>query len=150
MRPVDWYEEPGTPDIGTWWWALEHRGHPAFYLRALMPGDFAPGTSGPLARHVADLSGAQVAEGKPVTCGTCGQTFSDDDDDYWDVVERQTGALGFLDALRSGKVRWPGATDPAACWLCSAPRKRAYLMVETPGGRARACEQCAAYLTRGR
>ena len=136
-----WYKDPGTPAVGTWWWAVEHQGHPAFYLRALLPGDFAPGRA-PAPRHAATLAGEQFPERKAVTCGTCKQAPDVED---LEPVERATGHRGFLAVFRRGDHPWLRPTDPASCWLCaaqSAPTRE----VETPGGRARACPGCVPYL----
>ena len=138
-----WYEDSGTPEAGTWWWAIEHQGHPAFYLRGLLPGDFAPGRA-PAPRHVATLKGKQYREGKPVTCGTCGRVPETDD---LEPVERRTGDREFLAAFRAGRLRWPRPTAPASCWLCG-DREAELQDVETPGGRARACAGCAPHLKR--
>ena len=139
-----WYDDPGTPDAGTWWWAVEHQGHPAFYLRALLPGDFAPGRS-PAPRHAATLKGDQCREKKPVTCGTCGRVPEAGD---LEPVERRTGDVGFLRPFREGHGPWPRPTDPATCWLCGCPPQVAYLVLETPGGKAQACAGCEPYLKR--
>ena len=142
VRELAWYEGPGTPD-STWWWAVEHLGHPAFYLRALLPGDFAPGR-GPAPRHTLIASG-QAAEGRSVVCDTCGVEPRPED---LEPIERTTGHLGHLAAYRAGRVSWPRATDPASCWLCSSPAQRAYLIVETSVGKVRACEGCARHMSR--
>ena len=142
--PAAWYEAPESPERAILWWAVEHRGHPAFYLRALLAGDFAPGRA-PVARHAASLDGAQYREGRPVTCGTC---ETDPDVDDLEPIERATGTRGFLAVFRSGERPWPKATDPSTCWLCGCPPRQAYLVVETPGGESRSCEKCAPYLTR--
>ena len=140
LVPV-WYEDPGTPEAGTWWWAVEHEGHPAFYLRALLAGDFAPERA-PAPRHAATLDGVQHREGVVVTCGTCGQAPEVKD---LEPVERSTGDRGFLTAFRTGRLRWPRPTDPATCWLCG-DRTQKTEAAETPGGRARTCARCAPHL----
>lgn len=130
-----WYEDPAVPS-GELWWAVEHRGHPAFYLRALMAGDFGPGQAGPLPRHTHGLDGSQLEE---VRCPTCGEVPNPND---LAPIERRTHVRGFLDALRNGLARWPRPTSPASCWLCSNPRVPADEVVY---GRA-VCRGCAAYL----
>lgn len=109
-----WYVGPRTPGLELWW-AVEHRGHPAFYLRALMPGDFAPGQAGPLTRHASDLEGVPMAH---VLCETCGARPDPAD---LEPIERATGDRGHLARLRQGLDRWPPPTDPASCYLCSDP-----------------------------
>ena len=108
-----WYEDPAI-DIGIWWWAVEHRGHPAFYLRALMAGDFAPGQS-VHERHVLLLDGkAPNASGK-IRCGTCNK---EPDADDLVPIERATGNAHAIDVFRTRRKRWPKKTDPTSCWLC--------------------------------
>lgn len=139
---MTWYDEPGTPDVGIYWWALEHKGHPCCYLRALMPGDFAPGRA-PAPRHVLGLDGLVPAE---LRCGTCGEAPAAGD---LEPIERATGQRGFLASLRSGARAWPKATDPASCWLCSAPRAQADRQAPVgPGGSTVAvCAGCARHLS---
>lgn len=141
---IEWYREAGTPDAGIFWWAIEHQGHPAFFARALMPGDFAPGR-GPLPRHLAGLDGAAVAEAR---CGLCDEVPAPGD---LEAIERNTGNRGFLAPYRTGRVRWPAATDPASCWQCSSRKEPATATAELGGGTAVAvCEKCAAHLAHGR
>ncbi len=142
-RELQWYEGPGTPDEGIWLWAIEHMGHPAFYLRALLPGDFAPGRS-PAARHVLHLDGARDAA-TPV-CGTCDKTPSVDE---LEPVERSTGDRGFLDAFRSGRAKWPRPTDPATCWECSDRRVRIAAQVTVDGRAVGMCAGCARLWSEG-
>jgi len=105
---------PEPPPGLEWWWLAEHLGHPAFYLRTLMPGDFAPGRL-PAPRHVRLLV---RGEGLPTeaTCGTCGEIPRSED---LDVSERSTGSRGFLAAFRSGRAKWPSPTRDESCWMCS-------------------------------
>lgn len=138
---TDWFREPGTPDGGIYWWAVEHQGHPCCYLRALMPGDFAPGRR-PLARHVLGLDGVVPAA---LVCGTCGEAPAAVD---LEPIERATGQRGFLAALRSSRRPWPKATDPATCWLCSSPGQRAdrTAPVGPAGAMVAVCSPCARHL----
>ena len=138
---MTWYREVGTPDVGIYWWAIEHQGHPAFYLRALMPGDFGPGCL-PLPRHALALDGTVPDE---VRCGTCGEVPGVAE---LEPVERATGQRGFLQALRSGRRPWPKATDPATCWLCCNPREKAdrRAPVGPAGGMVTVCAGCARHL----
>ncbi len=129
-----WYEDPEVP-VGTYWWAVEHLGHPAFYLRALLPGDFKTGR-GPLARHTYGLDGRQLED---VRCETCHEKPRPDD---LDPIERKTHTRGFLDVFRAGRAAWPHPTTPSACWLCSNPRASADHKVS---GRD-VCACCAAHM----
>lgn len=145
MSELQWYEGPGTPDP-IFWWAVEHQGHPAFYLRALMAGDFAPGAGGPKPRHVVDLEGELVTE---VRCGTC-ELVPDPDD--LEPIERSTGFGGFLGDLRRGRARWPSPTNEATCWECSDKRKSPRVDFEVGRGarkiRVKVCDRCGAALER--
>jgi hypothetical protein len=133
---ANWYEDPAVPSDQLWW-AVEHRGHPAFYLRALMSGDFAPGQAGPLARHAFGLDGRQL---EVTMCQTCLAVDLDPAD--LQPIERRTHARGFLDVFRARSERWKRPTDPNTCWLCSNPRVPADHAV---AGRS-VCGGCAAYL----
>ena len=130
-----WYEAPEAPPRGTWWWAVEHRGHPAFYLRALLPGDHAPGRV-TAARHVLTLGGLVLDD---VHCGTCGEVPRAED---LEPIERATGDRGHLAAFRDGRVPWPRPTDRRSCWLCSGPAR---LATREINGRMH-CEACASHL----
>lgn len=141
---TEWYLEAGTPDTGAVWWAVEHRGHPALYLRALMPGDFAPGRL-PLPRHVIELDGTEAPP--EVRCGVCDEVPRAED---LGVIERSTGDRGFLAELRAGRRPWPRPTDPASCWLCSSRTARADREAQVGGATVRVCERCSGHLARGR
>ena len=106
---------PGVTDAGTWWWLVEHDGHEAFYLRALMAGDFAPGGDGPDERHVLHLDGKAPTVGQALKCGTCHKTMKTED---LVPVERVTGNRRALDVFRSRRAAWPKKTDPTSCYLC--------------------------------
>lgn len=138
---MTWYDETGTPDTGIYWWALEHRGHPCCYLRALMPGDFAPGRA-PALRHVVGLDGLVPVE---LRCGTCGEAPAAAE---LEPIERLTDMRGALDGQRSGRRPWPAGTDPDTCWLCSNSRERADRSAPVgPGGAPVAvCASCARHL----
>ncbi len=146
-----WYEAEDTPDRGTWWWAVEHKGHPAFYLRSLKPGDFAPGRR-PLPRHalMTEPFHLRVADDQPLVCDTCGEAPAVDD---LDVIERSTGDSGFLDPFRGRgqyartPVPWPKATNRASCWECGAKRGVTETVL-TQAGEVRVCESCAEHLGR--
>lgn len=113
-----WQPSETTPSTSPCWWAIEHQGHPAFYLRSLMPGDFGPFGLGPLARHTYDLLGIQV-EVFPVPCFTCGA--SPLDATRLVPIERVTGLRGrelFFAKYVFGLQPWPGPTDMSTCWNC--------------------------------
>lgn len=147
---MTWYQGPGTPPVDVLWWAVEHLGHPAFYLRALKPGDFAPDRL-PLARHAYTINGTQVVErglANDVVCCTCHDHVESKD---LEPIERKTGLRGhvaggpsFLDVYRLGRKPWPSPTDPRSCWLCSNPRVPADREV----GGLRVCAPCARHLER--
>lgn len=142
----EWYAEDDTPDRGVWWWAVEHRGHPAFYARALMLGDFAPGRA-VAPRHVLQLDGAGVTDDEAVACGTCGEAPAACD---LEPIERATGQRGFLEACRSRRAPWPKATDPATCWECGAPAREVTEVAEVPAvGVVNVCARCAALYPEG-
>jgi hypothetical protein len=141
----EWFKD--GPDRGIWWWALEHDGHPCCYLRALMPGDFAPGR-GVAPRHVMGLDGSRppASGGYVLECGTCGEAVAVAD---LEPIERSTGQRGFLEAFRAGRVKWPRPTDPESCVECCAPRHLC-AAVESPRGTVQACASCAPLVREGR
>ena len=129
-RPLVWYDDE-TIDRGVWWWAVEHEGHPAFYLRSLMAGDFAPGET-PDERHILKLDG----KNPPATnlkCGTCNKKVAGED---LVPIERATGNRRALDVFRTRRHRWPKRSDRAGCWLCGQkkddPRPRPAKPPHTP------------------
>lgn len=146
-----WYRAEDAPPEHEWWWAVEHQGHPAFYLRALLTGDFAPGRT-PAARHVLGLDGYPPEQHKLVRCGTCGKVPRAED---LEPIERATGLRGWLDVFRQGKMPWKRPTDPSTCHLCSTPRVPAVHQCReseiAPVKRGRRiatvalCERCAAF-----
>lgn len=127
-----------------WWWIVEHYGHPAFYMRTLMPGDFAPGRL-PDPRHVRPL--VRPDEGLPteVRCGTCNEIPRAED---LELIERSTGARGFLDAFRSGKAKWPAPTLSTTCWLCSNRQAPVVGRARLRGTEVPVCAGCAKHLER--
>lgn len=138
---AEWYADEETPDRGVWWWALEHAGHPCCYLRALMPGDFAPGRA-VTPRHVLHLDGSRATEGCPVVCGTCGEVPLIDE---LEPIERATGQQGAIEAFRSRRAPWPRQTDIASCWECLAPPRMVTEVADVPGaGIVGLCSSCAA------
>ena len=138
VKPLAAPEPPGLE----WWFRVDHRGHPAFYLRTLMPGDFAPGRL-PAPRHIRLLE--RPAEGLPaeVTCGTCGEVPRSED---LDVVERSTGSRGFLAAYTAGRVKWPPPTSAESCWMCSNRKSPAIGKARLRGTDVLVCAGCAKYL----
>ena len=133
-----WYEQDGTPDPGIAWWAVEHNGHPAFYLRAFMAGDFAPGCA-PLPRHVLDLDGEEV---ETVRCGTCRQSVAGED---LLPIERSTGLSRFLDVYQTRRAPWPKPTDPGTCWECSTRKTAPSAEIDKSWGKVKVCPNCAAF-----
>ena len=140
---LQWYEGPGAPDEGIWLWAVEHAGHPAYYMRALLPGDFAPGRS-PAGRHALQLDGARPAT-TPL-CGTCEAAPSPED---LEPVERSTGDRGFLEVFRTGRAKWPKPTDESTCWECSDRHARVAAEVLVDGRRVGMCAGCARLWSEG-
>lgn len=136
--------EPAAPPDLEWWWLVEHRGHQAFYMRTLMPGDFAPGRL-PSTRHVRLLE--RPADGLPteVRCGTCLEIPRSED---LEVIERSTGGRGFLDGFRSGRSRWPSPTRDESCWMCSDRQAPAIGEARLRGTDVRVCARCANHLGR--
>mgnify|MGYP000039875206 CR=1 FL=1 len=132
-----------VPDL-EWWWLVQHLGHDAFYLRTLMPGDFAPGRL-PDPRHVRPL--VRPAEGLPteVRCGTCEEVPRAED---LEPIERATGARGFLDLFRSGKSKWPAPTHSDTCWLCSNRQAPAIGFARLRGTVVSVCVSCELSLRR--
>lgn len=153
MATVNWYDG----DHRILWWAVEHQEqgmgtpHPAFYLRALMPGDFGPRSLGPLARHTYHLDGTQ-AEEQPVRCGTC-QLIPKPI--HLIPIERLTHERGreHFFQMYHFKIRpWPVPGNPGLCWLCNDPRKVADRNAEAERRLRRVCPECALHLeaVRGR
>lgn len=135
--------KPEPPPGLEWWWEVQHLGHPAFYLRTLMPGDFAPGRL-PAPRHVRLL--VRPAEGLPteVTCGTCGEVPRSED---LEPIERSTGQRGFLGEFRNGRAKWPRQTREASCWMCSG-QAPAESPARLRGTEVFVCAGCAKHLER--
>lgn len=100
---------------GEWPWLITHLGHDAWYQRALLTGDFAPGKA-PVSNYALTLDGALPDPEAPMTCGTCGQTPSASD---LNATDRATGKAEFLAAFRGGQARWLKGTDPATCAYCN-------------------------------
>lgn len=117
--------------------------HPAFYLRTLMPGDFAPGRL-PAPRHVRLLERPETGLPEEVRCGTCGEIPRAED---LEPIERQTGARGFLDAFRRGLAKWPQATRAESCWMCSG-QAPATEQASARGTDITVCAGCAKHLER--
>lgn len=148
MNP--WYVGEGTPDIGEWWWAVEHSGHPCFYLRALVPADFAPGFL-PVPRHVRPLQRPETGLPDAVLCATCGEVPLSEE---LEPVERKTGLRGhtadgptFLSIYRSGRRPWPKTPTPGGtCWLCSSRTDPPTGEATLRGDRVSVCKRCESHL----
>jgi len=121
-----WWEIGGhNPSHLVCWWAIEHCGHGAFYLRSLMPGDFGKYGKGPLPRHAYDLDGKQIEE-FPVKCCTCNVV---PDQMTLIPIERISGYSGrehFFPYYHHGIKDWPPPTDPRTCWNCCTPTSVAF------------------------
>ncbi len=141
VAQTPWWDYDKDPPGGSWWWAVEHNGHAAFYLRALMAGDFAPGRL-PDSRHVRPLDHQGV---EPVTCGTCGKVPQAVD---LRVIERSTGNRAALDPFIAGRAPWPKPTDPKRCWLCNDGPGNTH--ARAVGQDVKACPRCARHLSKGR
>jgi hypothetical protein len=105
------------PEPNDWCWAIEHEGHLAWYQRALMRGDFAPGSK-PLPNYVLQLDGTLPDPEKPPKCGTCGKVPSVQE---LVPVDRHTGTRSVLTPFRLGLAEWPPPTDPETCYVCNCP-----------------------------
>ena len=98
-------------------WEIEHDGHHAWFQRALLVGDFAPGRV-PSPRFVGYPNGHAHPD-VPPTCSTCGAVPETRD---LVAVEIETDDSFFLAAFREGLKKWPKPTDPNTCWWCNSPR----------------------------
>lgn len=105
------------PKVGEWPWLLQHNGHPAWYQRSLLIGDFAPGRR-PIANYVLMLSGQLPEPYAHPVCGTCGVEPKSED---MLVVERATGDSSFFASFRSEERSWSRPTNSDTCWYCNGP-----------------------------
>ena len=141
---AEWWElQDGRPTSYPCWWAIEHMGHAAFYLRSLMPGDFAPKSNGPLARHAYDLHGVQM-EFFPVICQTC---MVMPHPEALIPIERVTGLRGrelFFAQYVFGVKPWPPPTSQSSCWNCCCTYPPANRVIQ---GR-RVCADCEQHIRR--
>jgi hypothetical protein len=103
------------PDLAEWPWEIRHGGHVAWYQRALMPGDFAPGQK-PVSNYVVQVDGELPEPHKPLKCGVCGKVPKVQD---LTPVDRMTGNDHFLREFRVSREKWPPPTDPETCWNCN-------------------------------
>lgn len=159
---MKWYEVPGTPNPGIWWWGVQHKGHAAWFQRAVMAGDFGPGRL-PLPRHVLTLDAVRLEENEKPRCGTCGEVPDSRD---LEPVERSTGLGGWLRIYRAALKPWPKPTDPKRCWECChrdlPVTDQVVIHKHHQFGRTKrqptedeaaltvgVCASCAAHLTRG-
>ena len=111
-------------------WTVKHHGHLAWYQRALVPGDFAPGLR-PVADYVVEDDDGKAAAwyAEPV-CRTCKKVAPRTEElDVLDDAGRRP-----LARFRTGAARWPKPTAPGSCIWCQTP------------GAAPVCRTCAAYL----
>lgn len=115
-------------------WLVTHNGHRAWWQRAFMIGDFAPGRT-PASWYVVDDEGRSADPSVPPTCETCGVVPKVEE---LDVMETATGIKNFLARSRTIN-RWPRPTDPATCWWCNCPG------LELADGLL--CSGCAAHLS---
>jgi hypothetical protein len=104
-------------DQNEWPFVIMHNGHEAWYQRALLMGDFAPGLK-PLPNYVITLTGEPVDPYSTPKCGTCKGSPATDD---LLPVERATGRSNFLEAFRSGQIPWEkaGRTKAETCFYCN-------------------------------
>jgi len=119
-------------------WEVEHNGHHAWFQRALLIGDFAPGLV-PVPWFVVYADGRAASPLDPPKCATCAAVPATNE---LIVIEIATGDSHFLAPTRSGLKKWPKPTDPKTCWWCNSPRVGA---ASSPA----ICEGCAAHLATG-
>lgn len=121
-------------------WRVLHEGHLAWYQRAALVGDFAPGRP-PRPEYVI-YSDDRCADpgGEPPVCEGCGQVPKTDD---LLLVERLTGACDFLEPFRRGRFPWPPGTDPKTCAWCNVAG------LKLRPGYVRLCDGCAETLASG-
>lgn len=105
------------PTIRECHWLITHLGHPAWFQRAALIGDFAPGRV-PIVNYASTLEGAEMGpELERPVCGTCSAVPMTDE---LDIVERTTRRSDFLAHYRK-QGRWPPPSDPDSCWYCNSP-----------------------------
>jgi hypothetical protein len=156
-----------VPDQYEWPWLIQHHRndgqiHDAWYQRALICGDFAPGRRGVLATYIATLDGRIPGPNEALRCGTCNQRLQADD---VDAVERITGETGFLRTFRLGRRPWPlTESREQNCYHCNREIKPGEqrrpvaleLVAELHGlttlfnGNVLVCGECFAHIDRGR
>jgi hypothetical protein len=142
------------PSKADWPWLILHNDHPAWYQRALLPGDFAPGRM-PMPNYILTLTG-EIPKLGQVRCGTCKKKPAVED---LEPVERTTGQTGFLDRYRYGRrpVPWPEGLNPTNCWNCNNPMGNDSKEIdcdatllrkvkEQKGYKVRVCKGCAEHL----
>jgi len=116
-------------------WELEHNGHFAWYQRALLIGDFAPGLT-PIPDFVVLSRGRSANPDAPPVCETCRVV---PDVKELIAIERATGESHYLAPFRKGLTKWPKPTASTSCWWCNSPRVAA---ASSPP----LCEQCQVHL----
>jgi len=116
-------------------WIVQHNGHVAWYQRALMIGDLAPGrTAAPW--HVVYHDGRVAAPYESPVCPTCNAVPMTDE---LQVIEIATGSRMFLAPYRALQVAWPVPKEQKNCWWCNLP---------APEGYPPLCEGCENHLRR--
>lgn len=122
-------------------WRIEHLGHLAWYQRALVAGDFAPGRV-PISEYIVDEFGRSANPLSTPKCLTCGVVPGVDDLQSEEVTTKRRGQLHRYRLLMGNPVRlpWPEPTDPTTCFWCNSPTAP----VVTVG--VRLCVGCAAHL----
>lgn len=116
-------------------WEVQHNGHFAWYQRALLIGDFAPGLT-PRADFIVWSDGRSANPDGAPQCETCAMI---PDVDKLIAVEIATGDSHFLAPFRAGLQKWPKPTDVSNCWWCNTTGAGATTSPPL-------CEQCQEYL----
>ena len=135
-----------TPSTGSYPWLILHGKHDAWYQRALLRGDFAPGTE-PLPNYVLALDGTRPDPSETPCCGTCGKVPKVED---LTPVERETKRQNFLDVFRNRHhPDWrpwskAGRTKPDSCYVCNSLDE-----VLSISGYIKLCAHCEGHLQRG-
>ena len=124
-------------------WEVRHRTeegeHIAWLQRCLLVGDFAPGKKASSFYVVDPETGFPADPREDPICFTCGKTPPVES---LIAVEIKTKRREFLEVFRSGRFRWPPATDEKTCWWCNSP-DAVILNTDIP-----ICKQCTEHLRR--
>lgn len=119
----------------SWEWTIEHNGHFAWFQRALMIGDLAPGLE-PRGDFVVYADDRCADPELAPRCATCGEVPATNE---LVAIETATGDSHFLAPFRQGLRKWPKPTPRDSCWWCNTPRAGAT-------GSPPLCAQCEAHL----